>query len=256
LPNQIIAKSSGEAALFLDDGQSAPGRQAALLHCLPRTAASVCLDRQGRAAHLGRLASPLTPCPVRPVRPKLLLLVPLALAGCKAEPTPRSFYNHRDPAVVELQESEGEIRSRVSRFVAALSAGSGSRAMEAMNPSDQLRVMGPSDADSVAVFGRDGLLRAVAAVRRPPNGLARTTDLRVSSSQAMAWFATHVVILPVTTEGRPERLRLSGVFVLDRGDWRLVEAHLSQPALPVDSAATDSTGASSPDSAAAPEEGG
>jgi hypothetical protein len=192
------------------------------------------------------------------VRPRLLLLLTVALAACKAEPTPRSFYNHRDPAVVELQESEGEVRSRVNRFVSAMSLGDGARAVEAINPSDQLRVMGPGDADSVPAMGAGGLLRALDEVRRPPNGLARTTDLRVSSSQTMAWFATHVVILPVTTEGRSERLRLSGVFVRDRGDWRLLEAHLSQPALPPppDSSASAAPETNPDSSAEAPEEGG
>ena len=57
------------------------------------------------------------------MRQLLLLLIVAASAACKAEPTPRSFYNHRDPAVVELQESEGEIRTRVINFVAAINRG-------------------------------------------------------------------------------------------------------------------------------------
>lgn len=171
-----------------------------------------------------------------------VLLLP-ALAACKVEPTPRSFYNHRDPAVVELQESEGEIRTRVIGFVAALNRGDTAAALEAMNPAELVQVIGPEAADSMPLLGATGLRQAMASVRRPADGVARTPNLRVSATQDMGWFATHVEMLPVRVDGGPaERLRLSGVFSRDRGEWRLVQTHLSQPPLPADSAATDSAG--------------
>jgi hypothetical protein len=179
-------------------------------------------------------------------------MLPLIAAACKVEPTPRSFYNHRNPAVVEMDESSGEIRARVIRFVTALNRGDSIEAMEAMNPSEVVQVLGPSDADSMAGVGRAALMSAMSRIRRPSGGIARAPDLRVGAGQAMGWFSTNVVLLPVTGSGDAERLRLSGVFTRDRGDWRLVEAHLSQPGItpPADSAV------SSPDSAEAQEEGG
>jgi hypothetical protein len=192
------------------------------------------------------------------VRLRPILLLPLALAACKVEPTPRTFYNHRNPAGVELEESAGEVRARVTRFAGALVRGDSAQAMEAMNPAELVQVLGPADGDSMSAVGPAGLLRAIGRVRRPAGGVARAPDLHVSTSQTMGWFSTHVEMIPVAAEGRAERLRLSGVFARDRGDWRLVEAHFSQPAPPADSVAADSSAAaaSSRDSAAARGEGG
>jgi hypothetical protein len=190
------------------------------------------------------------------VRRTAVLLLPAALAACKVEPTPRSFYNHRDPAVVELQESEGEIRTRVMGFVAALNRGDTTAALEAMNPAELVQVMGPAAEDSLARMGPVGLRAALAGVRHPGDGVARTPNLRVSATQTTGWFATYVEILPLSAEAGPaERLRLSGVFSRERGEWRLVQVHLSQPPLPPavpDSAVTDSA-APPPNPDAAPE---
>ena len=177
------------------------------------------------------------------MRRLLLLLIVAGSAACKAEPTPRSFYNHRDPAVVELQESEGEIRTRVINFVAAINRGDTAAALEAMNPAEVAQVMGPTPGDSMPRFGAAGLRDAFAALRAPALSVARTPDLRVSASQTKGWFASHVELLPAGA-GQRARLRLSGVFVRDRGDWRLVQIHLVQPpadSVAADSAATDST---------------
>jgi hypothetical protein len=190
----------------------------------------------------------LSPARNATVRVTPLVLLPLLLSACKVEPTPRTFYNHRDPAVVERQEGEGEIRSRVTRFVAALNRGDSAAAVEAVNPSEQLQVMGPTQADSMAGLGATGLLHAIGELRLPSGGVARTPDLRVASGQSSGWFATHVVVLPMTSGGTPERFRLSGVFAEDRGEWRLVEVHLAQGSAP---ASPDSTAAPSPDSSEA-----
>jgi hypothetical protein len=108
--------------------------------------------------------------------------------------------------------------------------------------------------DSLGGVGAPALIAAVAEARPEAVGVARTPDLRVSATQTMGWFATHVEMLPVAGGvAQPERLRLSGVFVRERGDWRLIQAHLSRVARP-DSAAARSdsaTAPSNPDSGAA-----
>lgn len=214
-----------------------------------RPSSAARLDGWERRAHLAPVTRhhriPFAPVPVR----RSLLLLPLALAACKVEPTPRSFYNHRDPAVVELQESEGEIRTRVINFVGALNRGDSAGAREVMNAMEMAQVMGPAD-DSLAGLGSAGLSAAIAALRPSAAGVARTPDLRVSATQAMGWFATHVEMLPVAGDSASlERMRLSGVFVRERGEWRLMQIHLYQrPA--ADSAAAAPDSASSPRSPA------
>jgi hypothetical protein len=178
------------------------------------------------------------------VRRIALFLLPAALAACKVEPTPRHIYNHRDPALVELQESEGEIRTRVVNFVSAFNRGDMTEAVQTMNPAEGLQVMGPTPGDSLSRLGPAGLMAALAELRRPAQGLARTPGLQVSAGQTMGWFAAYVEILPTDTSRTTERLRVSGVFARERGEWRLVQAHLAQGALPMASPP-------SPDSAAA-----
>jgi hypothetical protein len=179
-----------------------------------------------------------------------------ALAGCKVDRTPPEFYNHPDPAVVDRQEAADEIRTRVRVFAEALGRMDTGEAVQALAPDEMAAVVGVEGNDGMVRFGPEGVSAAVAELAIASPTVVRTPDLRVSASQGMGWFSTHLQLLSTSTATDPVLLRMSGVFVRERGEWRLVEAHLSRP-----EAATpqpEPVPAQSPaaDSAAARAEGG
>ena len=179
-----------------------------------------------------------------------------ALAGCKVDRTPPEFYNHPDPAVVDRQEAADEIRTRVRVFADALGRMDTQEAVQALAPDSMATVVGVEGNDGMVRFGAAGMSAAVAELAIAAPTVVRTPDLRVSASQGMGWFSTHLQLLSTSAATDPVLLRMSGVFVRERGEWRLVEAHLSRP-----EAATPRPGpapAPSPaaDSAAAPAAGG
>jgi hypothetical protein len=177
-----------------------------------------------------------------------------ALAGCDVKRTPPEFYNHPDPAVVDRQEAANEIRSRVRVFAEALGRMDTGDAVQALAPDSMAAVVGVEGNDGMVRFGAAGVRAAVAELAIAAPTVVRTPDLRVSASQGMGWFSTHLQLLSTSAATDPVLLRMSGVFVRERGEWRLVEAHLSRP----ERATAEPEPASSPaaDSAAAPAAGG
>ena len=177
----------------------------------------------------------------------------LALAACKVERTPREFYTQRNPARIDQQEAAGEIRARVRNFAEDLGRGDRAGAVEALAPLDLTLVMGVAEHRGMRRLGRAGVAAALDSLQLPVPAVARMPDLevQVGLNDGMGWFSTHLELLPLTGESRaPQRLRASGVFSRDRGEWRLAALHLSRgepdPA-PPDSAASDSTEADSAD---------
>ncbi|HYW06677.1 MAG TPA: nuclear transport factor 2 family protein [Longimicrobium sp.] len=152
----------------------------------------------------------------------------LTLAACEVKRTPPDFYNHPDRAVVVKQEGEDEIRARVLAFAEALSRGDRAAATTALAPADLAAIVGMDDNGGMVRFGTAGVDSALAELGPPVPALVRTPDLRVGMSQGMGWFSTHLQLLPTGAGGPTRLLRLSGVFELDRGAWRLVQAHLSR----------------------------
>lgn len=177
-----------------------------------------------------------------------------ALAGCKVDRTPPEFYNHPDPAVVDRQEAADEIRTRVRVFAEALGRNDTGEAVQALAPDEMAAVVGLRGNDGMVRFGREGVSAAVAELEIAGPTVVRTPDLRVSATQGMGWFSTHLQLLSTSTATDPVLLRMSGVFVRERGSWRLVEAHLSRPEAPTPEPAPAQSPAA--DSAAAPAEGG
>jgi len=180
------------------------------------------------------------------------LLLP-ALAACKVERTPREFYTQRNPARIDQQEAAGEIRDRVRNFAEDLGRGDRAGAVEALAPLDLALVIGVADQAGLTRLGRAGLAAELDTLQLPVPAVARTPDLavQVGLTDGMGWFSTHLELLPVAGAARePMRLRASGVFTRDRGEWRLSALHLSRgepPPAAADSLAADSAEADAAD---------
>jgi len=172
----------------------------------------------------------------------------------KVERTPRSFYTQRDPARIDQQEAASEIRARVRNFAEEMGRGNRARAMTAINPTEDVLVIGSDAAGGVARIGVRGLAAALDSVPVPAPAVARTPDLRVEVGlrEQTGWFSTPIQFIGAASSAPDQWLRASGVFSQDRGDWKLVQIHLSRayvaPATTRadsarrDTAANDSTG--------------
>jgi ketosteroid isomerase-like protein len=175
----------------------------------------------------------------------------LVLAACKVAPTPQQYLDPSDPAAVERSESEQDIVARVGAFREALARGDRANAVAALGPTADTYVMGVDFNGGRPRYGAQGIADALGDLRLPTGAVARTPDLRVHASTregGLAWFATHVEVLPVVgAGGEPQWLRASGVFTRHEGDWRLLQLHLSRAELPASAdsvraaAAADST---------------
>lgn len=167
----------------------------------------------------------------------------VALSACdlvKVERTPRGFYTQRDPGRIDQQEGAAELRARVRNFADELGQGDRGRAVAALNPTEDVLVMGSGISDGVARIGRRALALALDSLGVTTPANAQTTDLRVQVGlrESTGWFSTPIRFMAGTRE--PEWLRASGVYAQDRGEWKLVQIHLSRPHVIADSARADS----------------
>ncbi|HEX6748402.1 MAG TPA: nuclear transport factor 2 family protein [Longimicrobium sp.] len=169
----------------------------------------------------------------------------LSLAACdlvKVERTPRGFYTQRDPARIDQQEAASEIRARVRNFAEELGRGNRTRAITAINPTEDVLVIGSDASGGVARIGVRGLAEALDSVAVPAPSVARTPDLRVEVGlrEQTGWFSTPIQFIAPGAAGPEQWLRASGVFSQDRGDWKLVQIHLSRPWVAPDTTRADS----------------
>jgi hypothetical protein len=180
----------------------------------------------------------------------------LALAACRVDRTPDEYLNPRDPAQVERRETENEIAARVSAFAEALARGNQADAVAALIPAPETHVMGTDFNDGRPRFGALGLAAALRDLELPGGAVARTPDLRVEADarEGLAWFATHLEVLPVVggAGAQPARLRVSGVFTRREGEWRLVQIHLSRAEVPAPTPPRPDSAPPSPASGEAP----
>lgn len=184
----------------------------------------------------------------------------LALSACRVDSTPDEYLNPRNPAQVEQREAANEIASRVAAFAEALARGGQPDAVATLGAAPDAYVMGTGFNDGRPRFGPLGLAAALRDLDLPTGAVARTPDLRVEADarEGLAWFATHLEVLPVVgAGGQPQRLRVSGVFSRREAEWRLVQVHLSKGEMPPPTPPRpDSQPQPSPASGAAPREGG
>lgn len=186
------------------------------------------------------------------------LALTLALPACdwvKVERTPRQFYTQRDPARLDPQDDGRELRARLRNFADEMAQGRRNRALTALNPSEDVLVIGAMEGDGVARIGVRGLAAALDSAGIATPAVARTPDLRVEvASRATAgWFSAPIQFLMLGDSTPPRWLRVSGVFAQQGGEWKLVEIHLSRPytapaGTAPDSAAADSARGDSSDS--------
>lgn len=172
------------------------------------------------------------------------------LSACdlvKVERTPRQFYTQRDPAAVASQEDAQELRARLRNFADELSHGNRGRALTALNPSDEVLVIGAMEGNGVARIGMLGLAAALDSAGIPVPTVARAPDLRVQlATRETAWFSAPIQFLSTSGTEPPRWLRVSGVFAQQQGEWRLVQIHLSRAwtaafdSIPADTASADS----------------
>jgi hypothetical protein len=167
----------------------------------------------------------------------------LALSACRVERTPDAYLNPRDAAQVERRETENEIAARVGAFSEALGRGAQADAVAALLPEADTHVIGVGFNDGRPRFGPLGLAAALGELNLPRGAVGRTPDLRVEADgrEGMAWFATHLEVLPVVgAGGQAQRLRVSGAFTRREGEWRLAQVHLSRAETPAPTPRPDS----------------
>ncbi len=176
----------------------------------------------------------------------------LALSACdwvQVERTPSQFYNQRDPARVDQRDDARELRARVRNFADELARGNRERALTALNPSEGVLVIGSQVGSGVAQIGVRGLAAALDSAAVPTPAVARTPDLRVEVGlrERTGWFSAPIQFMTLAAGSEAQWLRVSGVFAQQKGEWKLVEIHLSKPwappgATPADTAGRDSAG--------------
>ncbi|HKP75058.1 MAG TPA: nuclear transport factor 2 family protein [Longimicrobiaceae bacterium] len=170
-----------------------------------------------------------------------------ALSACdvvKVERTPRQFYTQREPARVDPQNDASELRARLRNFADELAHGNRGRALTALNPSEDVLVIGALEGDGVARMGVGGLAAALDSAGISTPAVARTPDLRVQvvSRETAGWFSAPIQFISLGSAAPAQWLRVSGVYAQQQGEWKLVEVHFSRPwAAPADSTAADTT---------------
>lgn len=160
----------------------------------------------------------------------IALTATLLLAACKIERTPRQFYSQRDPAAAERDLLTAELTDRVAAMGPALDRDDPGGAVFALAPAPDVYVIGPEGGSPA--LGPGGLAEVLRAVRDTVPAAVRVGDVKVSlGPQAMAaWVAASVEVAPSGgTVEIPDTLRFTGVYQRVRGEWRLVQAHLSRP---------------------------
>ena len=185
----------------------------------------------------------------------IALCATMLLAACKIERTPRQFYSQRDPAAAERELFEAELTDRVAAMGPALDRGDTGGAVFALSPAPDAYVIGPGGGEPA--LGPEGLTEVLRSVRDTVPATVRLDGVRVAFGPRAqtAWVAAGVEVTPTgpaAAGAAPDTLRFTGVYQRVRGEWLLMQAHLSRrftpPAAPAPSPAD-----SAPPEAASPE---
>ncbi|HEX8272856.1 MAG TPA: nuclear transport factor 2 family protein [Longimicrobiaceae bacterium] len=161
----------------------------------------------------------------------IALSATMLLAACKIERTPRQFYSQRDPAAAERELFAAELTDRVAAMGPALDRGDLGAAVFALSPAPDVYVIGPGG--GVPATGPDGLTRMLRSVRDSVPAAVRVDGVRVAFGPRAqtAWVAAGVEVVPagdVAAGAGPDTLRFTGVYQRSRGEWLLMQAHLSR----------------------------
>lgn len=161
----------------------------------------------------------------------IALTATLLFSACKIERTPRQFYSQRDPAAAERDLFSAELTDRVVAMGPALDRDDPGGAVFALAPAPDVYVVGPES--GTPALGPEGLAEVLRAVRDTVPSNVRVGDVKVTlgPQSLAAWVAASVEVSPAgrTATAGPDSLRFTGVYQRVRGEWRLVQAHLSRP---------------------------
>jgi hypothetical protein len=168
----------------------------------------------------------------------------LAVSACRIERTPPEFLEERDPATSEVQQRVGEIRARLALSAQTLARGNLLGATSLLRPA-RLLVLIPPDAPAKA----DGAAAVYPLLARllPPDsarGRLERLEVNVAPNGSVAWFAGELHAVR-RSDGSPwgEPWRVSGVYLLEGGEWELVQLHVSRRVLTSQNPPPDSTAA-------------
>lgn len=200
---------------------------------------------KGRGARLDTAAR--GPILVRPIPPPprtgddvhrflgIALSATLLLAACKIERTPRQYYAQRTPAATERELFQAELEDRVTAVGPALEREDPAGAAFALAPAPDAYVFGPRGGGPAS--GPEGVAAMLGILTDTVPAEVRMHEVRVTlgARAQTAWFAAGMEVRrPGEAEGAEsvDTLRFTGVYLRTRGEWRLVQAHLSRPLTP------------------------
>lgn len=148
------------------------------------------------------------------------------LGGCRVEQTPAEFIDHEDSIETERAAASAEVRDRVLAFGAAVARGSPAEALIALQPQEDVRVIGPEE--EMDVEGVGAVRALILRLAGTPTAV-RVRDVSVQTGPAanIAWFSV-LIEAPGST---PEQslYRATGIYLRDAGLWELVQLHVAGP---------------------------
>jgi hypothetical protein len=156
----------------------------------------------------------------------VLLASALASAACKIEQTPPRYFDHLDTTADDVRASRQELEARLTAAGQALERGSSAGLLAALSPYAEVHVFSPAHAQELTVPSEI----AAALIALTDEGVVASGEpvVEVDSRNGVAWFRTSY-LLPPAGERPARTLRFSGVFLRRDGEWRLVQAHVSEP---------------------------
>lgn len=150
-------------------------------------------------------------------------LLALSLAGCQIEQTPPELIDVLQIPEDEISASREELTDRLLSTGPALQRRAIGDLLAALTPAGEITGFGPTEPVT------DPTSLGYALTTFADGNTVRMDDVvvEVGPRNNVAWFRSVYSI--ELDDGATDQLRFSGVFLRDAGNWRLVEAHISQP---------------------------
>ena len=154
-----------------------------------------------------------------------LLGLSIGVAACRIERTPEEFIDQPSPAGEDLAATQAEIRDRLIRVANALREGSTPALMNSLAPHPDGVVLGP---DLPAPSPAEQLVSVLQSELGGQLLSASDIVVDVDSTNRTAWFLARFTAPGNAVEDSTTRgFDLSGVFIRQMGEWRLVQGHIT-----------------------------
>jgi hypothetical protein len=155
-----------------------------------------------------------------------LSLPVLLLGACRVEQTPEEYIDHQDRVEAERRAAGGEVEDRLRAFVAAVGRGDPTEAEIALNPAEDVEVLGPSrDLEVSGIAPARLILERMAST--PVAVRIREISVEPAPVPTVAWF--NLLVEAPGSEPQPALYRVTGVYRRDAGLWLMEQAHISGP---------------------------